>query len=603
MSHPLARLDSFTYDNLNKELELTETELKTAEALLKAYNDDFWQAGAGSLLPPASGANATHITAMFAKRFVFRNVIKECTGRVAGAFFGKAPNWKFRVGNKDVMRPKNNKGEVDASVKEIDDALADLWTRQNLADVMSKAFESRLAFGRGGIRVFLPTKFKKANTVKRTSEPDIEEIEDTAAPQVLFPDIPSAIRAMRVEFVSPRQGRLLDDEGEQFSIVAYAQRKDWQTKDSEGVLEFSFVDNQGMTFLGTLKERGGESSLAALGESGNLSDGMPLDECTTYNEFKGTPYITHGLYRNNQLLNLALTCAGFSLVDNGFGEMVLTNVDLETEKVPGPDGELVDVPKRIKRGGAVSNNFIGVETVDEATGSIQRATPGVTFRDPTPITAFKDGKDMAYAACLEEAGQLYALISGDATASGESRIQALADFILKIMKFKSEVDEQGSWLMTLIMLFGATLAGKKAPADRIMFDCRVHVANVSSSERDIIMKMRKDGVISRETERVLLGVDDPALEATLVLQEQQTPIKETTTEEFSERLDVGLKMLSVGIDLPTIQKYLGYTEAEITAMQELQAQREAEMLASIADASGETAGNSTPQDLAAANGA
>ena len=495
---------------------------------MKAYNNDFWQNGLGSLLPPGNGTNASAVNNMFAKRYVFRNVIKECTGRVSGAFFGKAPNWKYRSGGKEVARPKEVKGDADASIKEVDDALADLWTRQNLADEMSKAFESRLAFGRGGLRVFLPTKFKRANTVTQAQEPDVET-SDEAIATVQFPDIPTAIRAMRVEFVPPTQGRLLDDEGEQFSIVSYSVREDWQTKEHEGVIEFSFVDNKKMTFLGTLKERGGESSLKALAEKGQLSDGMALDECTTYSEFKGEPYISPGLYKNNQLLNLALTCAGFSLVDNGFGEMVLTNVDLETETIIGPDGEPQKIPKRIKRGGAVINNFVGIETVDETTGATQVATPGVTFRDPTPMNAFKDGSDMAYAACLQEAGQLYALISGDATASGESRIQALADFLLRITKYKSEVDEQGSWLLTLIVLFAATLANKTSPIDRVMFDSRVHVANVSASERDVIMKMRRDGVISRETERVLLGVDDPSMEATLVLKEQQAPIKETTT--------------------------------------------------------------------------
>ncbi len=602
MSHPLARLDAFTYENLHKELELTETEIKTAEVLLKAYNNDFWQNGLGSLLPPGNGTNASAVNNMFAKRYVFRNVIKECTGRVSGAFFGKAPNWKYRAGGKEVARPKEAKGDADASIKEVDDALADLWTRQNLADEMSKAFEARLAFGRGGLRVFLPTKFKRANTVTQAQEPDVET-SDEAIATVQFPDIPTAIRAMRVEFVPPTQGRLLDDEGEQFSIVSYSVRENWQTKEHEGVIEFSFVDNKKMTFLGTLKERGGESSLKALAEKGQLSDGMALDECTTYSEFKGEPYISPGLYKNNQLLNLALTCAGFSLVDNGFGEMVLTNVDLETETVTGPDGEPVKIPKRIKRGGAVINNFVGIETVDETTGATQVATPGVTFRDPTPMNAFKDGSDMAYAACLQEAGQLYALISGDATASGESRIQALADFLLRITKYKSEVDEQGSWLLTLIVLFAAALANKTSPIDRVMFDSRVHVANVSASERDVIMKMRRDGVISRETERVLLGVDDPSMEAALVLKEQQAPIKETTTEEFSERLDVGLKMLSVGIDAATIQKYLGYTDAEITAMQAEQAAREAEMLANIAAQNGDNAGDVTPEDAAAATGA
>jgi hypothetical protein len=257
--------------------------------------------------------------------------------------------------------------------------------------------------------------------------------------------------------------------------------------------------------------------------------------------------------------------------------MVLTNVELETETVTGPDGPM-EVPKKIHRGGGVVNNFIGIEDYDEATGSRRTGTPGVTFRDASPLTSFKDGFDLAYNACLQEASQMYALISGDATASGESRIQALVDFLLRISPYKPEVDEQGSWVLTTALLWAAALANRELTGYTMVYDSRVHVASISAEERRLVMDMRKNGTISRETERVLLGVDDPALEAELVKRERETSVDEITTEEFSERLDVGLKMLSVNIDPGTIQKFLGYSDEQIAKMEEIAAEREAELL-------------------------
>lgn len=571
MPHPLTQVDTFSYDILNKELQLTSKERLVVETFLKAYNDDFWQKGKGSLLPPATGTNSSVINAAIEKRFVFRNIIRECAARVAGAFFGKAPNWKFQLNGKP----------IEKELGEVEKALSDLWTRQRLAQELAKAFESRLVFGRGGLRIFLPAKFKKQNTETRPGEGGKTE-EFTK-----FKDITEAIRAMRVEFISPTQARQLDDEGGLISLVTYGIRKDWATQEIVNVIEFSFVDDSEQTFIGTVEERSSTTNI----ENANLSSPFDLAGATTYNEFQGDPYITQALYKNNQLANLALTCAGFSLVDNGFGEMILTNVELETDTVPNPDGDgTIEVPKRIKRGGGVSQNFVGMEQEDPNTGVVTRTTPGVTFKDPSPLTAFKDGFDLAYAACLQEANQLYALISGDATASGESRIQALADFALRITPYKPEIDEQGSWALTTILLWAAALAEDTSFVNhRIVYDCRVHIANLSDAERQVVMKMRQDGVISRETERVLLGVDDPALEAELVLKEQAVPIKETTTAQFSERLDVGLKMMSLGIDAATIQKYLGYTDAEITEMQRIAAEREAELLASMEDDTG-TAG-------------
>lgn len=602
MAHPLTKIDSFTFDNLNKELELTAEEKKSTDIFLQAYLDDFWQKGQGSLLPPSTGSNSSRVDVLLEKRFVFRNVIRECVGRVAGAFFGKAPNWKFQVGDNTVERPRvgMNKsapdGETpdettDAFLADIDSALSDFWTRQNLAEALSKAFESRLAFGRGGVRIFIPIKFKRQNLAP-SSSPDIpsDTPQDSPPKQgdelVAFPDIASAIRAMRVEFVPPTQGRLLDDDGELFSIVKYSVRRDWSTRESVGVIEFSFVDDSDVTWLGTLEEKTAVNNI----EDANLSSGLELAGGTTYNEFSGMPFVTKALYKNNQLLNLALTCAGFSLVDNGFGEMILTNVELETESVIGPEGDAIEVPKRMRRGGGAVQNFVGIETFDESTGATQRATPGVTFRQPTAMDTFKNGADLAYAACLQEAGQLYALISGDATASGESRIQALADFLLRIMKYKSEVDEQGGWLLTTVLLWAAQLCGKPAPEYRVVFDSRVHVANLSGSERDAVMSMRKEGVISRETERVLLGVDDPALEADLVLREQSVAVDKTPMDEFSSKLDVALKMSSVGIDNSEIQRYLGYTDAQIGAMEQAAADREAAMLAQIDAANADAGG-------------
>jgi hypothetical protein len=299
-------------------------------------------------------------------------------------------------------------------------------------------------------------------------------------------------------------------------------------------------------------------------------------------------------------MNLALTCAGFSLVDNGFGEMTLTNVQLETETVVGPDGAKLEVPKQIRRGGGVVNNFVGIEEVDE-NGTITRATPQVNFREPSSIQVFKDGRDMAYMSCLEEASQLYALISGDATASGESRIQALADFLLRISKYKSEVDEIGSWLLTVMVKWASQLSGQEVQNFNVVFDSRVHVANLSSDEKTTVMAMRKDGVISRETERILLGIDDPVLEEELILKESVTPITETTMEDFSERLDVGQKMLMLGIDTTEIQRYLGYTAEQIIAMEAIAAERQAVIDAQINAASGGPVGP-TPQETAAAQG-
>lgn len=599
MAHPLAEVKNFTYDTLNKELSLSPSE-KRAEVLLAAYLDDFWQKGV-TLLPPVQANGHGDLAGVFERRYVFRNIIKEVVGRVVGAFYGKAPNWRFQVNGEDYVpeepapvnpEPGQPPPPAPANPLEgVEAALNEFFVKQKVAEELGKAFAFRLAFGRGSWRVYIPTKYKRTNAVKNSGPgPDISGNPETLPEGdsgeptdfVQFDSIEEAIAAMRIEFVPPTQGKLLDDGGELFSLVKYQVRHDWETQEAVNVIEFSFVDNSDRTYVGTIGERSGISELI----KANLSDPFELAGFTTLGEFKGAPYVSHALYKNNQLVNLALTCAGFSLVDNGFGEMVLTNVALETRTVTGPDGEKHEVPTEIKRGGGAIQNFIGVETVDETTGSVRKESPGIHFRDPSPMQVYKDGFDLGYNACLQEAGQIYALISGDATASGESRIQALADFVLKVSPYKSEVDEEGSHLMTVVLLWAAQLAGKPLDGYRIVYDSRMHVASLSDAEKVTVMNMRKDGTISRETERVLLGIDDPALEKDLVLRESNLPIEETPLDDLSERADVCLKLLGLGIDQDTIYKTLGFSEAQIAAIKQKAAEENAALQELIASQQG-----------------
>ncbi len=586
MAHPLAEVKNFTYDTLNKELDLSAGE-KTFQCLLDAYLDDFWQKGV-TLLPPTQGGMSGNLDNLFERRYVFRNVVKEVVGRVVGAFFGKPANWRFQVGGQEIARPgttpankptpppegeqlpapEESEGATDDALTSIDKALSTFYVQQNVAEEMGKAFAFRLAFGRGSWRLYIPTKYKRTNAAPATSEdPDVTSEDSTVegdpgAPTdfVRFKSIEEAIAAMRVEFIPPTQGRLLDEGGELFSLVKYPVRKDWATRDVTNVIEFSFVDNSDRTFIGTIGEQSGIAKIT----DANLSSPFDLAGFTTLGEFKGHPYVSHALYKNNQLVNLALTCAGFSLVDNGFGEMILTNVELATKAVVGPDGETQQVPIDIKRGGGAIQNLIGVEIVDESTGVIRRESPGVHFREASAMTAFKDGYDLGYIACLQEAGQLYALISGDATASGESRIQALADFILRVNPYKSEVDEEGSQLMTVVLLWAAQLAGNTQFNDhRVVYDSRMFVSALSNEEKNTVMAMRKAGTISRETERVLLGIDDPALENELILREQAEPMGSTTVDDLTARASLAASLQGLGFSQAIIYKVVGLTEKEI----------------------------------------
>lgn len=581
MAHAIIKAKQFGYQLLEAQLKLDPEEKERLTTFIGALKGDFWQDGK-TLLPPPNPQAAQTLNIQFQNRYVSRNIIQEAVARVSSAFLGKAPNWAYVIDGQRVdlkqlknehkdlnsmlslqqrraaqqppppkpapvdpqdggqqpppppqpepTTPPRTQAEADLAAKklsdlekqmkenefldEIETLLGEYWNTEGLAEIMISAFEHRLAGGRGALHVYLPRKFRKV--IKLDSGETVSAVN--------VEDIQAAFKALKVEFVKPEQARMLDDEGDKFTVLRYEIRDDYDTEQKTKVIEFSFVDDEGMTFIGVLKENSSTSGLPAAGSS-ELSQAIDLDENTTLFEMVGEPYITEQVFKLNQGVNLALTCGGFNIVDNGFGEMVLTNVDLETETVPDPDAEngVREVPKRIIRGGGAVNNFTGVSTVNLETAQEQILTPGVHFREPSSMQTFMDGKDMYYSAALEELGQKYALISGDATASGEARIQAMADFYLRVRKYKSEVDRVGGWLLTTLLRFASVLCGRQEEFKNVsvIFDSKIKIGNFSASERDTVLKMQAAGVISMETCRVLLEIEDPKLEEELILKEKE----------------------------------------------------------------------------------
>lgn len=550
MTHPLIRSKSFTYQLLSGELEQTAAEKKYFEVFKTAYNGDYWQKGSGSLFPPSQGAGAADITVAIGQRFVYRNVVRECVDRVVKAFFGKSPHWRYQ----------QNGNETEVS-EEIDQELSNFWTKNDLSKELAKAFSSRLLVGRGGIRIYVPARFQN-------EEGFLE-----------FSSIEDALKAIKVEFIPPERSRVLDDDGDPLSVVKYSVRENWETKDVVNLIEFSFLDDNELTWIGVIRENeGSKENPPALGYV--KSTPLPLGANTVFFEIDGEPFVTDALYKNNQLLNLALTCAGFSLVDNGFGEVFITNTELETRPVRGLDGEVTEQPVKLRRGGGAVQSLIGIREVSEE-GAESYQTPGVHFKDPTAITVFKDGKDLSYRACLEEAGQVYALISGDAAVSGESRIQAMKDFYLRIEEYKTEIDQLGSWLFTSVLRLASILSGTTTDID-VVYDSKIFVGDISQAEKNMLIAQYKAGVIGLETCRVLSGIDDPELERKIVEGEGDYTIEEVSLEEAARRVALANQLIGLLPERDIRKIAFGYSDKRLDEV-DSQFQKEAELKLSASE--------------------
>ncbi|MBS3914450.1 MAG: hypothetical protein KG003_08120 [Bacteroidetes bacterium] len=518
---------------MKQQLSLSKDEKLIFDSFLKAYRGDYWRSSKGFLGPLI----AQNSQKMFKDRFVSRNIIGEIINTISDSFL-KSPNWYIEKGgeklsnesdkpkikdtpdnpdnpdNPETPPPDNPEDSQLKDTKDkIDKILSKFWEKQNLEQKLQKAFNSRLVASRGGLRVYIPNS-KKKNLNKLSLD-----------------DIRTCLDSIRIEHIKPERSRMMDDEGDKLSIVSYTKKLDYDTNEDAEIIEFSFVDDNGKTIIGVVSDKQTETfSIEALASTPvenrdtkkkDISTGLNLDSETTFFEISGEPFVSEQLMELSAFLNLVLTLAAIGIFETGFQEIITTNTQFKTEKILNEKtGKMEDVPVGLERGGAMIQNFKGIEKIDLESGKKERHEPKVTIKDPVPMENFVLAKQIAYESCLEEAGQQYKLISGDAMASAVSRIQAMAGFYLRIKKFKADIDSLGSWVLTTILKFIGLNPKNGLDDFRVVFDSKIDIGPLTPEEKNFIISMVNNKIISKETARVLLNIDNPTLENLLIENEE-----------------------------------------------------------------------------------
>jgi hypothetical protein len=107
-----------------------------------------------------------------------------------------------------------------------------------------------------------------------------------------------------------------------------------------------------------------------------------------------------------------------------------------------------------------------------------------------PVDTFTETDDAFTASMLELAHQLHVLIGKDATASGESRKQARAEFAASLETSKAAVDEVGRWLLETVLALAAAIAGVPGHYEslRCEFGCMVDAGPLTADEEAQIVR-------------------------------------------------------------------------------------------------------------------
>lgn len=513
-----------------------------------AYRDgDHWQSGAGWVGPQPDrqdGATWSSIRSVF----VSRQVIGELVSRHVAAVVGQPPLWSVQVARplaEDELPTSEEQGLIDEA-----EAILESWWGQRRAVIsgqdelvpparaISHALTNALYARRGPIRLFIPARFLDDDGRIPRTEPD------------------QALDVVYLHSLDPREGTVTLDHKTMEQAGIYIYKVDGQDN-----AEIVYVNDDGDSDDGDSDD--GHSVFRVINKPpGDDSDGeemaaLPLGGQITMYEINVPLFVTEQVRSLQAQLNMTLTMMGRNTVQAGFLERVILNGQMPTKPVTDPQtGAVTHVPQPLHIGAGTTNYIAGVEYTDQA-GNTHIANPSVIYRDPVSPETFERSEAMLYAAMLAEAQQTHALISRDAAASGESRIQARSDFFNSVLGSATEIETAITWLLDVILRLAGTIAGQPDRYDSLAVSVKaqINTGPLTAEERRVITEMVERGIISHKTALGLLGISNVEAEIQQIATEQEERSRRQDTSlaaallEARERVNSG--QASNGLEIET----------------------------------------------------
>lgn len=465
---------------------------REAKSSLAFFSGDYWQRGDAWVgpRPPLGHPNPGAFYAAIKQDLISKNIIKEVVRRDRNGVIGREPNWTITVRRELKKKEEPNEQEQEL-IAEANSALLNWWdtrrygkrvvlaTLQGGTDVLN-------ASGRGPLRLWIPpAKIDDKGALK-----DEAKVRNNpgAAMQLLY--------LMNPEY---EQGVVITDDDSQEQAGVYITKKKNSTDDK---IELVFLNDENQTVI-------------RIFEKDKPSDSKPyvLGGMLTIYEMNRDPLISPQVKQMAKLFTMSATMRTRTVSQAGFPERTFIGAKPPSHLEDDPDneGEKVEVPDAYQTG-VGTTQFVQVQEIVGEDGKVKAyAGAQLKYRDPVKVTTFDQTEKAAYNNILSEVNQSYVTISGDATSSGESRIQARADFVMALRETKSQVDAAGRWVLETALAWAADLSGQpgRYAELRVNFDCRLDPGPLSAQERALVAEEVEKRLRSREDAMTLLGIDDP----------------------------------------------------------------------------------------------
>lgn len=490
---------------------------------LDFYNGNHWQRGNGWSGPIVDSTDPNYQTtlAKIEGGFVSKNAIAEVTDRHVAGVVGKRPKWSIglkRPLSEDEI-PTTEEQTLMGEAQELLTAWLD--GQQGIAprsadstqirlsaahEVLQMAVTSMLLTRRGVLRLFVNPSAMTTDEAGNTAV--IQEPADKSVMKILVAN-PSSTQAAVV----------VDDE-----TMAICGVYVYKVNGREYV-ELSYLNEAGETvtrILGSMKVNRRTVQTSELWS-------LPLNGRLTLFEMQREELISEQVRQEQKALNKAKTMQSFNLDGAGFLERIFTNAQMpgEWEDDSENPGRQRFVPGKFKIGAATANFLQGIELINQKTGERSMTTPGIFYREPGAPESFIKSADDYYHGILQECDQIHVVISGDATASGESRKQAKDDYRKSLDMTKPQVETALRWLLETVLTMTAVFSGQPGRYEglRVTAECRIDLGSASVDDVRVVSEARKAGLMSQQTAVSRAGADDPTAEINLINQEASTQLE------------------------------------------------------------------------------
>jgi hypothetical protein len=538
----------------------------------KYYRGDHWQYGEGWIAPAPDKSHELYASTMaqIKRAFISKNSLKEVIKRHIAGVVGKSPAWRFALRSPTSPDGEPTKQEKDF-IAATEAAITTWWDNRKIHKLLQDRLVPLLYAGRTVFRIFIPNK-------RRGEDGTITALTLEQALEHIYIDSPNpedcTVSTVR-EYMEP------------LGVYVY------RDKSSSGT-EITYLDDEGKTVLKIAKEgitttKQGNRTTREYTALDKQDEPLTLDlqGHLWMIEIEREPLVSEQVVQNQKLLNQALTMLGRNSVQGGFLERTILNGEMPGEWQTDGDGNKKFVPAPYTVGAGTTNWIQGRTIFDELTNKVTVANPSVVYRDPVAVETFIETARQAYRNILEEVNELHVLISGDATPSGFSRVQARTDFIKELEITAPLVVDTCTWMLEAVLYLAAELSGNdegeangsNAGEDgnttltyaglRAVVDVRMDAGQLSAEERLAVLSELEKGAISREKAMVLLGVDDVDAELSKIQAERDSSLEQLTIRAELAQLVDGL----VGI-APEILKALKFPDELVKAVQAAQKYQE-----------------------------